>query len=91
MGEDGINPIYEDLDGDGRGDNQIVGSSLPDFSYGFNTTLEFRNWSFITNWAGVSGNRVNNTVLYQNSGHGIDNNLVKNILDYYPHYKRQYQ
>ena len=87
MGEDG-QPIYANEDGsedlEGTGDNQIVGSSLPDFSYGFNTYLDYKNWSLVTNWAGVSGNRVNNTVLYQNSGHGLGNNLVNNILEYYP-------
>jgi hypothetical protein len=62
----------------------IVGNSMPDFSYGFNFNLEYKNWSLVSNWAGVSGNLVNNTQAYQNTDHSIASNIQRNVLDYYP-------
>jgi len=80
-------PIYEDLDGNGvinGADRQVVGSPLPDFIYGFNTKLEYKNFSFVTNWQGVQGANVNNVAQFRLTDPDPDANRVSNLLDFYP-------
>jgi len=85
-------PTYEDISGpNGVPDNvidafdrQIVGNSLPDFSYGFNANLRYKNFNLVTNWQGVSGNLINNTVLRDLTFPTIEFNKLVNTKDYYP-------
>jgi TonB-linked SusC/RagA family outer membrane protein len=79
--------LFEDLNNDGlfnATDSQILASTLPDFTYGFNTSLGFKNWSFDTNWQGVSGNGIMNTTLRDLTLPNPGFNRVKNIRDWYP-------
>lgn len=80
-------PIYEDVDGNdiiNAEDNQIVGSPLPDFIYGLNTDLKYKNLTLVTNWQGVSGASVNNVGLFEIAAPNPGNNKVANLTDYYP-------
>lgn len=80
-------PIYEDLDGNdiiNGDDRQVVGSPLPDFIYGFNTTLKYKKLTFLTNWQGVSGATVNNVALFRLTNPVPDANRVANLRDFYP-------
>ena len=85
-------PTYEDFSGpdgvpdgeiDGL-DRQVVGNSLPDFSYGFNTNLRYKKWNLISNWQGVSGNGIQNTVLRDLTLPNLEFNKVTNTKDFYP-------
>jgi hypothetical protein len=85
-------PIYEDISGpegvpDGEidgNDDQVVGGSLPDFTYGFSTTLNYKNLSLVTQWSGVGGARINNLVFRRLVGPGIGTNKDRRVWDYYP-------
>lgn len=49
---------FEDLDNNGiidDGDRQSVGSSIPDILYGFNISMEYKNFDFSMIWQGVEG------------------------------------
>lgn len=56
---------YKDLNGDGKitwaQDRKWLGSSDPDFTFGFNFDAEYRNWDFSMFWQGVAGNFVYNS------------------------------
>jgi TonB-linked SusC/RagA family outer membrane protein len=54
---------YIDLNNDGKItdlDKQILGSSFPTFTYGFNTSVEYRNFDLSLFFQGVAGNRIYN-------------------------------
>ncbi|SDX90230.1 TonB-linked outer membrane protein, SusC/RagA family [Lutibacter oricola] len=66
---------YEDLDGDGAisaADRQIVGQTAPDFTYGFGSSLSYKNWDFSVQCIGTVGNDIYNWT---------DNRLNYGILD----------
>ena len=80
-------PIYEDVDGNdiiNGDDRQVVGSPLPDFIYGFNTTLKYKKLTLVTNWQGVQGASVNNVALFNLTNPIPDANRVANLTDFYP-------
>jgi TonB-linked SusC/RagA family outer membrane protein len=80
-------PIYEDVNEDGiinDADNQVSGSPFPDFIYGLNLNLAYKNFSLAMLWQGVSGNLINNQTLEQITGTSPSVNRIKNIKDYYP-------
>lgn len=79
--------LYEDLNDDGiinASDRQILATTLPDVTYGFNTFLSFRNWTFDTNWQGISGNGIANTTLSGLASPGPGTNKIKNVREWYP-------
>ncbi|MEK6481720.1 TonB-dependent receptor [Catalinimonas sp. 4WD22] len=54
---------YRDLNGDGRitgDDRQIIGSPVPDFSYGINGSLQYGNFDLNFQLFGVQGNEILN-------------------------------
>lgn len=57
-----------DLDGDGlitpEGDRSIIGYNVPDFTYGFNTTLRYKNFSLFAQITGSHGGVRNNGGLF---------------------------
>ncbi len=59
---------YVDEDGDGELDFFYLGSPLPDFTYAFNTNLEFMGFDFTMGFQGVQGNKIfNGTSHYKRS------------------------
>ncbi|KPL11853.1 MAG: hypothetical protein AMS26_19395 [Bacteroides sp. SM23_62] len=48
-------------------DRSHVGSPLPDFTYGFNTTLNYKNWDFSLFMEGIYGNKI-----YWQAAHDIE-------------------
>lgn len=56
---------FRDLNKDGKitiADRQIIGSYQPDFTYGFSTSLKYKNLDFGFALQGVQGNQVLNTL-----------------------------
>ena len=59
---------YADLNGDGKineADRTWVFNPVPNFSYGFNVNLGYKDFDFTMFWQGVSGVDVINTQKYQ--------------------------
>jgi TonB-linked SusC/RagA family outer membrane protein len=56
---------YADIDGDGQitpDDRTFLGSPNPDFTYGLNMSMAYRNWDFNLSLYGVQGNEIWNQV-----------------------------
>ncbi len=52
---------YRDINGDGvidTSDRTIIGNPTPDFTYGFSTAINYRNWNFGLDFQGVFGNEI---------------------------------
>lgn len=59
--ENGISQFRDD-DNDGNADEIILGSALPDYTFGFSSTFQYKNWDLNFFFQGVQGNEVyNNT------------------------------
>lgn len=57
------NPIYEDVNGDGvvnTQDQTVLGNSQPKFTYGFNTSLSWRQLDLFITISGSYGNKLYN-------------------------------
>ena len=61
-----------------------IGSPYPDFIYGVNTTLKYKNLSFTMAFQGISGNRINNVNLYALTTPTVEFNRLANIKEFYP-------
>ncbi len=73
---------FADLNNDGQitvADRQIIGDYQPDFTYGFTTSLTYKNWDFNLAIQGVEGNEVLNTQRHYTAiPHGGMNNIAEN-------------
>ncbi|WP_100845059.1 TonB-dependent receptor [Flavobacterium sp. 5] len=59
---------YKDINGDGSitpADRSVIGNPTPDVSYGFSAGLNYKNFSFSIDFAGVYGNEI-----YRDWGNG---------------------
>ena len=57
------NPYFEDVNGDGvvnTEDQTVLGNSQPKFTYGFNTTLNYKRWDLTVSLNGSYGNKLFN-------------------------------
>jgi len=66
-------PIYKDLNGDGKIDNQdmkVIGNPNPKFMYGFNTTIKYKKFTMNMVWGGVQGVDILNSLLWSTYGGG---------------------
>lgn len=75
---------FKDLNNDGKitpdDDRQIIGSYFPDFSYGFTSSFNYKNFDFSFALLGVQGNEVLNTLRnYTAIPTGGMNNLAVNV------------
>jgi hypothetical protein len=80
-------PVYQDVNKDGlinAADNQIAGSALPNFFYGANIDVKYKNFSLTTNWAGVYGAKIDNLTAFAMTTSYIDFNKLSTIYNYYP-------
>jgi iron complex outermembrane receptor protein len=83
-GADGTEKYASEITTD---DYKIVGSALPDYTYSFFGSLDYKNFDFSFNFNGVSGNK-----LYNNTSNAYfrrpfldgGNNVAKKLLDDYP-------
>ena len=91
--EDTGKPVYVDLNNDGiidDADNQIAGSSLPDFFYGLDFSIRHRNISLTMKWQGVSGAKLHNVTMNSLTDPEPLGNRLKNIREYYPRVSDDY-
>lgn len=90
--EDGYNDIgdivFKDVDGDGAisaNDKTYIGDANPDFIYGFNTTLAFKNFELNLFIQGMKGNDIFNASAITNTmDYGFGLNMPKSV--YYNHW-----
>lgn len=57
--------MYKDISGDGQitaDDRQVIGNPHPDFTYGININLEYKNWDMTMFFQGSQGNDLINYV-----------------------------
>jgi TonB-linked SusC/RagA family outer membrane protein len=74
---------YKDINEDGvinDDDKTFIGSPIPDFVYGFNVNLEYKNFDLSVQGSGVSGNEILNIT----KASLIDNSTSENKLNYTP-------
>ncbi len=85
---DGVDPstgdmIYRDVNGDGSvtaSDRTILGSAQPDFIYGLNSNLQFRNWEFSFLFQGSQGNYAFNASRMETEGMYDSKNQSTEVL-----------
>ncbi|WP_346857894.1 TonB-dependent receptor [uncultured Draconibacterium sp.] len=80
-------PMYDDVNKDGiidDADSQVAGSSLPDFFYGLDISLQYKNLALTMNWQGVYGAKLNNVNMMTLTDPEPIANRIQNIRDYYP-------
>ncbi|MDR1764122.1 MAG: TonB-dependent receptor [Dysgonamonadaceae bacterium] len=76
---------YRDLNGDGKittDDRTFIGSPLPDFTYGFNNTVTFKDFDFTVFLQGSYGNKVFNALDRQLTGMGYWTNQLEKVMDF---------
>lgn len=81
-------PLYKDFNNDGLftpSDRTIIGDPNPDFIYGLNSTMSFKNFELTMFWQGSYGNDIANVSAIGNTldyGYGL--NMLKEV--YYDHW-----
>ncbi len=81
-------PQYKDLDNNGSittSDRTIIGNPNPDFIFGLNSTMAFKNFELTMFWQGSYGNDIANVSAIGNTldyGYGL--NMLKDV--YYDHW-----
>ncbi|MCX2742271.1 TonB-dependent receptor [Mangrovivirga sp. M17] len=74
-----------DHNGDGEitvQDAVLLGSPIPDFTYGFYLNAGFKNFDFSASFMGSQGNEIANIMTYYYGGSDVvDNNLLKSRVD----------
>jgi TonB-linked SusC/RagA family outer membrane protein len=59
---------FKDLNGDGIVDSEdqtAIGSGIPDFTYGLNANINYKDFDFSMSWQGVQGNEIFANILQQ--------------------------
>ncbi len=85
---DGVDPntgdvIYRDVNDDGSvtaSDRTILGSAQPDFIYGLNSNLQFKNWEFSFLFQGSQGNDAFNASRMETEGMYDSKNQSTEVL-----------
>ncbi len=75
---------FKDLNGDGvidAEDRQVIGSPLPDFTYGFGIDLSYKRFSLSTLFYGTKGNQVYNALRGELEQQGRSFNKSVSVLD----------
>jgi TonB-linked SusC/RagA family outer membrane protein len=81
---------FRDVNGDGvitAADRTIMGNPHPDFTYGLNLNLGYRNWDLTVFAQGSQGNKIFNYVRYWTDFNTFQGNRSKDIL--YNSWKKQ--
>lgn len=74
---------YIDVDGDGsytNADRFILGNPHPDFTYGINSTMTYKNFEFSFFLQGSQGNDIYNMSALQNYDFGQGLNMTRDVL-----------
>lgn len=77
-------PIYEDVDGDGKvteADRTELGNAQPTLTYGFNTTLKYKNWDLLLNLSGSYGNKLFNALASRLTKGNISYNSLADVAN----------
>ena len=78
------NPRYADVNGDNvvnEEDRVTLGNAQPKFTYGFNTTLKYKQWDLFVNLAGSYGNKLFNVLKARFSKGNISYNALAEVAD----------
>lgn len=78
------NPIYEDVNNDGvvnENDRVELGNAQPKFTYGFTSTLKYKNWDLFLNLAGSYGNKLFNALATRLTKGNISYNALSVVAD----------
>ena len=81
---------FRDVNGDGvitAADKTIIGNPHPDFTYGFNINLGYKNWDFAMFGQGVYGNEIFNYLKYWTDFNTFQGNRSHDML--YNSWKKQ--
>ncbi len=77
--EDTGDPVFKDLDESGdvdENDKTMIGSAIPDFTYGFTLNAAYKNFDLTVFAAGSHGNDIFNLMSYRS-----DDNRIKKFYD----------
>jgi TonB-linked SusC/RagA family outer membrane protein len=66
---------------DDTSDRIILGSSNPDITYGFSTTVSYKNFSLFASFQGVSGNKIYNSLRQSLETPNLAYNNLSTLLD----------
>lgn len=90
IGDDG-NFLYEAADGTpkkaaavGEADKQVLGNPTPDFTYGLNINVGYKNWDFTAFFQGTYGNDIFSAAKYQYYFNPENNKLVDALNSWTP-------
>ncbi len=77
-------PVYKDLNNDGDisldDDRTIIGDPNPDFTYGLNSTMSFKDFQLTMFWQGSYGNDIANVSSIGNTlDYGFGLNMLKEV------------
>ena len=78
------NPKYANVNEDNvvnEEDRVILGNSQPKFTYGFNTSLKYKQWDLFVNLAGSYGNKLFNVFAARFTKGNISYNALSDVLD----------
>jgi TonB-dependent starch-binding outer membrane protein SusC len=81
---------FKDVNGDGRinaSDRTIIGNPHPDFTYGLNVNLGYKNWDLTVFAQGVQGNEIFNYLKYWTDFNTFQGNRSRDML--YNSWKKQ--
>jgi TonB-linked SusC/RagA family outer membrane protein len=87
--DDGYNsegkPQYKDVEPDGilnQDDRQIIGNPNPDFIYGLNSEMSYKNFTLAMFWQGSYGNDIANVSAIANTlDYGFGLNMLKEVYE----------
>lgn len=75
---------FKDLNGDGKitdADKTFIGSPFPDFTYGLNFGINYKNFDFSMFLQGVQGNEIFNFMIFETMNPGKTTNKYAAILN----------
>ncbi len=79
------NPKFEDVNGDNvvnESDRVVLGNIQPDFTYGFNTKVTYKNWDLFVSASGSHGNKLFNELACRlDRGNGYYYNPLAEVAD----------
>ena len=72
---------YKDRNGDGILDQDFIGSPMPDFTYGLNTHIKYKNIDLTIFLQGVQGNQIFNATSFYTRNSSVRYNVDESMID----------